>query len=48
MPKAKTDFASSERLEQREIREQYEKVLSLEYAKEILDSFPNIVVVLNK
>ncbi|MHA1531416.1 MAG: ATP-binding protein [Candidatus Heimdallarchaeota archaeon] len=48
MPKAKTDFASPERLEQREIREQYEKVLSLEYAKEILDSFPNIVVVLNK
>lgn len=48
MPKAKTDFASPERLEQREIRKQYQKVLSLEHAKEILDSFPNIVAVLNK
>ncbi len=48
MPKAKTDFASPERLEEREIREQYERVLSLEHAKEILDSFPNIVAVLNK
>ncbi|MBK5113554.1 MAG: PAS domain-containing sensor histidine kinase [Candidatus Heimdallarchaeota archaeon] len=48
MPKAETHFASPERLEKGEIKEQYEKVLSLEHTKEILNSFPIIVVVLNK
>ena len=48
MTKAETDFASPERLELNKIQEQYEKVLSLKHAKEILDSFPNIVAVLNK
>lgn len=48
MPKADTHFASPERLERGVIKEQYEKVLSLEHTKEILNSFPNIVLVLNK
>jgi len=48
MPKAETHFASPERLERGVIKEQYEKVLSLEHTKEILNSFPNIVLVLNK
>lgn len=48
MPKAETHFASPERMERGVIKEQYEKVLSLEHTKEILNSFPNIVLVLNK
>lgn len=48
MPKTETHFASPDRLEEGEIKEQYEKVLSLEHTKEILNSFPNLVVVLNK
>lgn len=48
MPKAETHFASPERLGRGVIKEQYEKVLSLEHTKEILNSFPNIVLVLNK
>ena len=48
MPKAKTYFASPERLGKIEIKKQSKKILSLKHTEEILNAFPSVVVVLNK
>ena len=48
MPKAKTYFASPDRLGRSEIKKQSEKILSLKHTEEILNAFPSVVVVLNQ
>ena len=48
MPAKKTYYASPERIDKTIVLKQAKRILDLDYARKILNSFPNVVIILNK